>query len=763
MPLPLPNLDTRRWSDLVSEGRALVPRYAPEWTDHNAHDPGITLMELFAWLAEMDIYRLNQVPPRHRLKFLELVGFVPRPPRGARTMLAFSPKSGGPLAIPAGAQFEAPDHTAFRTLRNLAAAVAPLRAVQVDDGSGAIQDHTGEWLAGIPLACFGNGITAGAALYLGFDALPSGGTLSLGFRVQSCRNGEAERCRILDEAKLQQSVCRSALLTNSCPGATPPAPPPAIALVHHSARVVWEAFTGAWTALTPTFDDTRALTLDGIVELPIPAGIVAGKQGNVVKPLFYLRCRLSAGSFDRAPMLVDAAPNAVWAEQSVPFASTLTIAAGASVSGAAPLPGQPARFDADMDVFGVIHALQFLAPNAAGHPDVTVLAYQAPTAAATGRLTLSAGRAGYSDGTPDQKMYLPGAPVDRDSLALYTHAGGVWQQWTRREDLDASTRSDFHFTLDAVSGAVTFGDGERGMVPAQGATVLGVYRTTLAEAGNVIAGQITNVAGSAWNAALLPAAVQTALAGIVTNRAAASGGTGQEDLPAAAGRANEVLHAHERLVELADVYKSPTLDQIAPDRVRAIHAPTRAVNLLDIERLALDVPGTCIARAHAWASLDAAYPCLSASGVVTVMIVPDLDVPKPLPSAGLIAAVQRYLDLRRIVCTRIVVAAPKYLTVTVTATVGLSRGAGAARVQQAVTAALNVFLDPRTGGPGGFGWPFGRDVYRSEILQVIQATPGVDHVASLSLASDQGPVNCGNVTVCATWLVTPGTHRIQTV
>jgi hypothetical protein len=67
MPLPLPNLDTRRWADLVQEGRALVPRYAPEWTDHNAHDPGITLMELLAWLAEMNIYRLNQIPPRHRL------------------------------------------------------------------------------------------------------------------------------------------------------------------------------------------------------------------------------------------------------------------------------------------------------------------------------------------------------------------------------------------------------------------------------------------------------------------------------------------------------------------------------------------------------------------------------------------------------------------------------------------------------------------------------------------------------------------------
>ena len=68
MPLPLPSLDTRRWSDLVAEGRALIPRYAPTWTDHNVHDPGIMLVELFAWIVEQLIYRANRIPIRHRLK-----------------------------------------------------------------------------------------------------------------------------------------------------------------------------------------------------------------------------------------------------------------------------------------------------------------------------------------------------------------------------------------------------------------------------------------------------------------------------------------------------------------------------------------------------------------------------------------------------------------------------------------------------------------------------------------------------------------------
>ena len=58
MPLPLPDLDTRTWGDLVDEARALIPRYAPDWTDHNLHDPGMTLIDLLAWLVEMDVYAL---------------------------------------------------------------------------------------------------------------------------------------------------------------------------------------------------------------------------------------------------------------------------------------------------------------------------------------------------------------------------------------------------------------------------------------------------------------------------------------------------------------------------------------------------------------------------------------------------------------------------------------------------------------------------------------------------------------------------------
>lgn len=74
MPIPLPNLDDRTFADLVEEMRALIPRYASDWTDHNASDPGIMLIELFAWLTEALIYRLNRIPEASRARFLELLG-----------------------------------------------------------------------------------------------------------------------------------------------------------------------------------------------------------------------------------------------------------------------------------------------------------------------------------------------------------------------------------------------------------------------------------------------------------------------------------------------------------------------------------------------------------------------------------------------------------------------------------------------------------------------------------------------------------------
>ncbi len=73
MSIPQLTLDDRTYADLLDEARALIPSLAPQWTNHNPSDPGITLIELFAWLTEMLIYRVNRLPEASTLAFLRLL------------------------------------------------------------------------------------------------------------------------------------------------------------------------------------------------------------------------------------------------------------------------------------------------------------------------------------------------------------------------------------------------------------------------------------------------------------------------------------------------------------------------------------------------------------------------------------------------------------------------------------------------------------------------------------------------------------------
>ena len=82
--LPAPNLDDRRFQDLVDDAKRLVQQRCPEWTDHNVSDPGVTLIETFAYMTDQLLYRLNRVPDRLYVKFLELIGVRLFPPTPAR-------------------------------------------------------------------------------------------------------------------------------------------------------------------------------------------------------------------------------------------------------------------------------------------------------------------------------------------------------------------------------------------------------------------------------------------------------------------------------------------------------------------------------------------------------------------------------------------------------------------------------------------------------------------------------------------------------
>lgn len=87
--LPKSNLDDRQFNDLYQECLALIPQYCPEWTDFNPSNPGITLVELFAWLTDQMLLRFNQIPRRNYIGFLELLGIRLEPPKAATTLLTF--------------------------------------------------------------------------------------------------------------------------------------------------------------------------------------------------------------------------------------------------------------------------------------------------------------------------------------------------------------------------------------------------------------------------------------------------------------------------------------------------------------------------------------------------------------------------------------------------------------------------------------------------------------------------------------------------
>src|SRR5438128_12276282 len=106
MPLPVPKLDDRTFQDLVNETKRLIPRYCPEWTDHNISDPGVTLIELFAWMTDLLLYRINRIPDRNYIAFLNLMGVRLQSPRPAVADITFRLSAAQPetVTIPQGAE-----------------------------------------------------------------------------------------------------------------------------------------------------------------------------------------------------------------------------------------------------------------------------------------------------------------------------------------------------------------------------------------------------------------------------------------------------------------------------------------------------------------------------------------------------------------------------------------------------------------------------------------------------------------------------------
>jgi predicted phage baseplate assembly protein len=279
MSLPAPNLDDRRFQDIVDEAKRHITRYCPEWTDHNVSDPGVALIELFAWMTEMILYRVNQVPDRLYVKFLELVGIELFSSAPARTDVLFS--LAGPatesVRVPAGTQVGTErgggeDQIIFMTDEDLVL-VEPHLTACLTRSAGRFEDHTDDLrVEGSEVACFAS-LQPGDAVYLGFDSSLGGNMIQLDVTVGSVEGA----------------------------GIDPRRPPR-----------VWQTWDGGdWRDVRILSDTSDGFNTSGQVTLVLPARHEALVVGSV--RAFWVRCRLiepprGQRTYQKSPMLGSVIP-----------------------------------------------------------------------------------------------------------------------------------------------------------------------------------------------------------------------------------------------------------------------------------------------------------------------------------------------------------------------------------------------------------------------------------------------------------------------
>ncbi len=174
MSIPAPKLDDRRFQDLVDDAKRLVQRRCPEWSDHNVSDPGVTLIEAFAGMVDQLLYRLNRVPDKHYLSFLNLIDVELFPPVTARADVTFWLSAAQPdvVTVTAGSEVASGDTeepVVFSTDTELDIIPCELAYVATQPAGGTIADRTATLVAETPFPCFGAVPAPGDTLYIGLS------------------------------------------------------------------------------------------------------------------------------------------------------------------------------------------------------------------------------------------------------------------------------------------------------------------------------------------------------------------------------------------------------------------------------------------------------------------------------------------------------------------------------------------------------------------------------------------------------------------
>ncbi|TFH47358.1 MAG: putative baseplate assembly protein [ANME-2 cluster archaeon] len=622
MVLPKENLDNKTFEELVKEAVLRIPIYAPGWTDHNIHDPGITFIELFAWLAEIQLYSMNRIGEKSYRKFLKLMGIKKlEPAKAANVDVTFSLQNIASKNVPAGTMIAAKGHISgkdilFETKKDLLVdskletILTRLKSEKFIDNSKANMNENVYYYAfgynPEEGQCIPN---AGDEFYLGFDKSLTGKELPLTLHLFKEDLFKTER---LCKEKIDLSA---------------------------STKLSWEYYTSEdwtdnnnWKSIEEITDETEHLTISGKIWMKIQ-----GTMGKVVinnTNKFWIRCRVEEAGYEITPKI-------------------------------------------DLILINTVSAIQ--------------------------RSALKVEKSS-SSGLPEFIIDLKDAPVLDKTLTVKFNN----KEWRNDiysnpevEDFDASNPEDKHYTVDLISGRVTFGNGINGKIPPAGTNNITVsYRTGGGVHGNTRPHSINMVLDE-----------QLAENVTVDNLKAATGGKDSETLKEAIYRARK---------DLKTVY--------------------RAVTSQDYEHLIMNTPKLKVARAKA---IPRYHPSQTTQvpGIVSIIIVPKSPYAKPMPGDELLKTVYRYLEKQRLLATELFVIPPEYTEISVSTTVKIKPRFVKETVKNNVKTELDKFLNPITGGVEGNGWPFGRSVYLSEIYQIIDSAEGVDYVKSVKLNEQEEDID----------------------
>jgi hypothetical protein len=721
MPLQIPTLDDRRYQELLDEALARIPIHNPEWTNFNKSDPGVTLIEIFAFLTENLLYRSNQIPERNRRKFLSLLNVPLQPATSARGLVTFSNERGalGALTLNSDVEVRA-GQVPFRTECGLD--VLPVGArvyykrplVNPDPqlteyykllyASYTDQPFIGETdvqlYETVPLD---GKNTAGVSLS---EETVDGLWIALLVRaVDKPRENSASEWEALRET-VRQAIAGKTLSLGIVPlldDAARQLLPVGLANPEAETLLLYQIPNVPLGGLLPTSPQLRVpqyksldarvttdvLAYPGTVEITLPQASELRLWSNLDP--------LEPGVGDFPPALDDTTLN----DRLVTW---LRIRPSAVVRARLLWVGINAVF-----VTQRAHIANELLPNGTGVPDQVVTLTHAPLVPHSVRLTATT-----TDGKTSQWQEID------DLLA----AGSEVQVEDLR--LPPGTRPAYNpavevFTVNPESGEIKFGDGFRGKRPPAGAVLRASYDYGAGMAGNVGVDAINT--GPA-----LPAGVT------VTNPIRTWGGAEAEPVNEGEKQITRYLQHRDRLV-----------------------------SAVDFETLALRTPGVDIGRIDV---IPAFNPELTpnepgdAPGAVTLLVIPRTDPLQPdapMPDRLFLDTICRYLDSRRLVTTEVFLRGPVYKPIWVSVGISVVAGTAVAEVREAVKQALLQFLAPFGPGYAGVladqaaflstpqyadmqkGWPLRKPVTDRELLAVASRVPGVLLVNDVKIAQGTNP------------------------